>query len=164
MIGKSAKVGKLHLAERHLNQEKTPLKVNVNANVNVNVSTQKLGRDYSMSTVMVVDDSVTLREMIADLLKGRGLNVTVASDGVEALEQIKANRPDLVVLDIVMPRMNGYEVCRRLKSDPKTQNLPSHFTLKNWSARLSNCCAVEVEEEGQKKCLEWFQFLLPQPL
>ena len=77
-----------------------------------------------MSTVMVVDDSVTLREMIADLLKGRGLNVTVASDGVEALEQIKANRPDLVVLDIVMPRMNGYEVCRRLKSDPKTQNLP----------------------------------------
>ncbi|NQE36987.1 DNA-binding response regulator MtrA [Microcoleus sp. IPMA8] len=120
MIEKSAKVGKLHLAERNLNQEKTPLKVNVN----VNVSTQKLGRDYSMSTVMVVDDSVTLREMIADLLKGRGLNVTVASDGVEALEQIKANRPDLVVLDIVMPRMNGYEVCRRLKSDPKTQNLP----------------------------------------
>lgn len=124
MIGKPAKVGKLHLTERNLNQEKTPLKVNVNANVNVNVSTQKLGRDYSMSTVMVVDDSVTLREMIADLLKGRGLNVTVASDGVEALEQIKANRPDLVVLDIVMPRMNGYEVCRRLKSDPKTQNLP----------------------------------------
>ena len=77
-----------------------------------------------MSTVMVVDDSVTLREMIADLLKGRGLNVTVASDGVEALEQIKTNRPDLVVLDIVMPRMNGYEVCRRLKSDPKTQSLP----------------------------------------
>jgi twitching motility two-component system response regulator PilH len=108
-------VGKLHLTERNLNQAKTPFIVNV--------STQKLGKDY-MSTVMVVDDSVTLREMIADLLKGRGLNVTVASDGVEALEQIKANRPDLVVLDIVMPRMNGYEVCRRLKSDPKTQSLP----------------------------------------
>lgn len=77
-----------------------------------------------MSTVMVVDDSVTLRQMIAELLEGRGLKVTVASDGVEALEQIKTNRPDLVVLDIVMPRMNGYEVCRRLKSDPKTQSLP----------------------------------------
>lgn len=77
-----------------------------------------------MSTVMVVDDSVTLREMIADLLKSRGLNVTVASDGVEALEQIKVNCPDLVVLDIVMPRMNGYEVCRRLKSDPKTVKVP----------------------------------------
>ena len=59
MIEKSAKVGKLHLAERNLNQEKTPLKVNVSVNVNENVSTQKLGRDYSMSTVMVVDDSVT---------------------------------------------------------------------------------------------------------
>lgn len=108
-------MGKLDLTERNFNQAKTPFIVNV--------STQKLGKDY-MSTVMVVDDSVTLREMIADLLKGRGLNVTVASDGVEALEQIKANRPDLVVLDIVMPRMNGYEVCRRLKSDPKTQSLP----------------------------------------
>jgi twitching motility two-component system response regulator PilH len=108
-------VGKLQITECNLDRGQPPSIVNV--------STQKLGRDY-MSTVMVVDDSVTLREMIADLLKGRGLNVTVASDGVEALEQIKANRPDLVVLDIVMPRMNGYEVCRRLKSDPKTQNLP----------------------------------------
>ncbi len=108
-------MGKLQITQPNLARGQPPFIVNV--------STQKLGRDY-MSTVMVVDDSVTLREMIADLLKGRGLNVTVASDGVEALEQIKANRPDLVVLDIVMPRMNGYEVCRRLKSDPKTQNLP----------------------------------------
>lgn len=116
MIGKWAKVGKLNPKEQNFNQANIPFIVNV--------STQKLGKDYFMSTVMVVDDSVTLREMIADLLKGRGLNVTVASDGVEALEQIKTNRPDLVVLDIVMPRMNGYEVCRRLKSDPKTQSLP----------------------------------------
>lgn len=77
-----------------------------------------------MSTVLVVEDSVTQREMITDLLKGSGLTVTVASDGVEALEKIQGHRPDLVVLDIVMPRMNGYEVCRRLKADPKTQHLP----------------------------------------
>jgi twitching motility two-component system response regulator PilH len=77
-----------------------------------------------MSTVLVVEDSVTQREMITDLLKGSGLNVTVASDGVEALEQIQGHRPDLVVLDIVMPRMNGYEVCRQLKANPKTQNIP----------------------------------------
>jgi twitching motility two-component system response regulator PilH len=62
--------------------------------------------------------------MITDLLKGSGLSVTVAGDGVEALEQIQGHRPDLVVLDIVMPRMNGYEVCRRLKADPKTQDVP----------------------------------------
>lgn len=77
-----------------------------------------------MSKVLVVEDSVTQREMITDLLKGSGLDVTVASDGVEALEQIEDLRPDLVVLDIVMPRMNGYEVCRQIKSNPSTQNIP----------------------------------------
>ena len=77
-----------------------------------------------MSTVLVVEDSVTQREMITDLLKGSGLNVSIATDGVEALEHIEGHRPDLVVLDIVMPRMNGYEVCRRIKADPKTQNVP----------------------------------------
>jgi twitching motility two-component system response regulator PilH len=77
-----------------------------------------------MSTVLVVEDSVTQREMITDLLKGSGLTVMVATDGLEALERIEGQPPDLVVLDIVMPRMNGYEVCRRLKSDPKTQGVP----------------------------------------
>jgi len=77
-----------------------------------------------MSTVLVVEDSVSQRQMICDLLKESGLKVTVATDGVEALESIQDRCPDLVVLDIVMPKMNGYEVCRRLKADPKTQNLP----------------------------------------
>jgi twitching motility two-component system response regulator PilH len=77
-----------------------------------------------MSTVIVVDDSISLRSMIAKLLKQSGMKVLEASDGVEGLEKILSNPPDLVVLDIVMPRMNGYEVCRRLKSDKKTQGLP----------------------------------------
>ncbi|MBW4508456.1 MAG: response regulator [Scytonematopsis contorta HA4267-MV1] len=77
-----------------------------------------------MSIVLIVEDSIAQREMITDLLKASGLTVTHASDGLEALEAIQAARVDLVVLDIVMPRMNGYEVCRRLKSDPKTQNVP----------------------------------------
>ncbi|PPT11063.1 two-component system regulatory protein [Geitlerinema sp. FC II] len=67
---------------------------------------------------------MTQREMIANLLRGSGLTVIEATDGVEALDKIQGNPPDLVVLDIVMPRMNGYEVCRRLKADPKTQNVP----------------------------------------
>ncbi len=77
-----------------------------------------------MNTVLVVEDSVTQREMIEDLLKGSGLAVTTASDGVEALEQILNNCPDIVVMDIVMPRMNGYELCRRIKTDPKTERVP----------------------------------------
>jgi twitching motility two-component system response regulator PilH len=76
-----------------------------------------------MSEVLVVEDSLTLRHMISDLLKDNGLKVTVVCDGVEALEHIQEFRPDLVILDIVMPRMNGYEVCRRLKSDPMMKNV-----------------------------------------
>ncbi len=77
-----------------------------------------------MSIVLVVEDSAAQRQMILDLLKGSGLQVSEAADGVEALEHIEETSPDLVVLDIVMPRMNGYEVCRRLKNHPKTQNVP----------------------------------------
>lgn len=78
-----------------------------------------------MSMVLVVEDSIPQREMITDLLMRSGLTVTAASDGAEALAHIQAgSHPDLVVLDIVMPRMNGYEVCRRIKSDPITQNVP----------------------------------------
>lgn len=77
-----------------------------------------------MSTVLVVEDSPAQREMITDLLRGSGLDVSVATDGVEALEQIQTHPPDIVILDIVMPRMNGYELCRRLKSDPITQAVP----------------------------------------
>lgn len=79
-----------------------------------------------MSTVLVVEDSLTQRQMIAELLKDSDLSASVVSvsDGVEALEQIRNQRPDLVVLDIVMPRMNGYEVCRQIKTDPNTQDVP----------------------------------------
>lgn len=72
----------------------------------------------------MVEDSIPQREMIIGLLRGSGLDVSVANDGVEALERIQGSPPDLVVLDIVMPRMNGYELCRRLKADPATQNVP----------------------------------------
>jgi len=77
-----------------------------------------------MSKVLVVEDSVTQREMISQLLKNSGLAVTVANDGLEALGRLKNTKPDIVVLDIVMPKMNGYEVCRRIKSDPTTKDIP----------------------------------------
>ncbi len=77
-----------------------------------------------MSIVLVVEDSVTQREMIEDLLKGSGLTVKTAGDGVEALEKMQGSCPDIVVMDIIMPRMNGYELCRRIKTDPKTNRVP----------------------------------------
>jgi twitching motility two-component system response regulator PilH len=77
-----------------------------------------------MSTVLVVEDSVAQREMIKDLLESSGLKVTAVSDGFEALKFIQGTPPDLVLLDIVMPKMNGYEVCRQIKSNATTKTLP----------------------------------------
>jgi CheY-like chemotaxis protein len=80
-----------------------------------------------MSTVLVVEDSRSQRECISNQLSWSGLNVIQASDGVEALEQIQANCPDLVLLDIIMPRMDGFGVCNLLKANPETQNIPVIF-------------------------------------
>ena len=73
-----------------------------------------------ISLALVVDDDPTQRLIISKLLKKLGLNVIVASDGIEALEQVQSCCPALVILDLLMPRMNGYEVCRRLKENNRT--------------------------------------------
>jgi twitching motility two-component system response regulator PilH len=77
-----------------------------------------------MSTVLIVDDSPTVREMLSEQLKRSGFNVAEAADGEEAIEKIKAILPDLVITDIVMPRKNGYELCRWIKNEPDTKNIP----------------------------------------
>ena len=77
-----------------------------------------------MKTVLVVDDSTAQREMMKELLQASGMTVNVAMDGEQAVAVALEIIPDIVVLDVVMPKMNGYEVCRKLKSDPKTQNVP----------------------------------------
>lgn len=80
-----------------------------------------------MSTVLVVDDSHTVREMIVDLLGNIGITVLEAADGEEGKTKIQASLPDLVVMDIVMPKLNGYELCRWLKNNPDTQDIPVIF-------------------------------------
>ena len=77
-----------------------------------------------MKTVLVVDDSTPQREMIKELLQASGMIVSVASDGEQAVAVALEIIPDMIVLDVVMPNMNGYEVCRMLKSNPKTQAVP----------------------------------------
>jgi twitching motility two-component system response regulator PilH len=77
-----------------------------------------------MSTVLIVDDSLTLRQMLSELLKGNGLQVREATNGIEAKEQIESAAPDLVITDLIMPQMNGYELCRWIKNQPNTQKIP----------------------------------------
>jgi twitching motility two-component system response regulator PilH len=77
-----------------------------------------------MSTVLIVDDSQTLRQMLTELLENSGLRVVEAVNGAEAKEKIEAKAPDLVITDLIMPQMNGYELCRWIKSQPTTQAIP----------------------------------------
>ena len=77
-----------------------------------------------MSTVLIVDDSVTVREMVSGMLINSGLSVIEATNGLEAKEKIQNSPPDLVITDLIMPDMNGYELCRWIKNDPKSQNIP----------------------------------------
>jgi adenylate cyclase len=74
--------------------------------------------------ILVVDDQRAIAEMMTGVLQGRGYEVLTAFDGESALRQVRAERPDLVVSDILMPGMDGYELCRRVRSDPLTALLP----------------------------------------
>lgn len=76
-----------------------------------------------MSTVLVVDDTPSTRELICGYLRKAGYQVIEANNGKEAMEKALAQTPDLVITDVVMPEMNGFELCRSLKKNPTTQNL-----------------------------------------
>ncbi|WP_088891625.1 response regulator [Leptolyngbya ohadii] len=77
-----------------------------------------------MSTVLIVDDSQTVRKMLSDLLQNSGIQVVEATNGIEAQEKIQSNLPDLVITDLIMPGMNGYDLCRWMKKEPEMQNIP----------------------------------------
>jgi class 3 adenylate cyclase len=74
--------------------------------------------------VLVVDDTPVNLKLLADLLGARGYTVTTAATGAEALEKIDAAPPDLVLLDVMMPGMSGYDVCRKIRENPATAMLP----------------------------------------
>jgi len=74
--------------------------------------------------ILVVDDDPDLVETVAMMLESKGCEVGRAYDGVEAEESIKERRPDLIVLDIMMPRKDGYVLCAELKSDDDTKDIP----------------------------------------
>ena len=76
------------------------------------------------STVLVVDDNLQNVELMQAYLETLNCLVHVAVDGIDALQKVPKVRPDLILLDIMMPRMSGFEVCRRLKADPKTREIP----------------------------------------
>ena len=74
--------------------------------------------------VMVVDDSLTMRKVTSRVLERHNFEVSAARDGVEALEKLEERVPDLMLLDIEMPRMDGYELATTMKADPRFKDVP----------------------------------------
>jgi putative two-component system response regulator len=77
-----------------------------------------------MSTVLIVDDDPTAREALVAILEGEGYELQQAKDGIQTLRMLKQVQPDLILLDVMMPGMTGFEVCQRIRSDPQIAEIP----------------------------------------
>lgn len=77
----------------------------------------------TQKTILVVEDSPTELLMLTNVLQDRGYSFAVATDGEEALQKASQHKPALVLLDILLPKKNGFQVCRTLKSSPETSGI-----------------------------------------
>ena len=77
-----------------------------------------------MQKVLIIEDESALQKTLWDILTREGYGVIKALDGEIGLRQAKTALPDLIILDLILPKMNGFEVLKAIKADPKTQNIP----------------------------------------
>ena len=75
-------------------------------------------------TILVADDQAANRELLEELLAAQGNKVITVPDGAAALEELSKTQVDLVLLDVMMPRLNGFEACERIKNNPETYSIP----------------------------------------
>ncbi|MEK6681763.1 MAG: response regulator [Nitrospirota bacterium] len=80
-----------------------------------------------MQKILIADDEEDIRLIIRLALEDKGYTVLAASNGLEVLEKAGAEKIDLIILDAAMPKMDGYEACRRLKNNPSTKDIPVIF-------------------------------------
>lgn len=99
------------------------------------------------SKILLVDDEPSIVKMVGRRLEVEGYEVVVAMDGQEALLKIRDQKPDLIILDLMLPKVNGYEICTTLKNNPQTQQIPVvMFTAKtqNRDERLGMECGADA--------------------
>jgi DNA-binding response OmpR family regulator len=75
-------------------------------------------------TILIADDSQAVRDILQMSLETLGYSVLIAEDGERAMERIQSASPDLIIADVMMPKVNGFQICRRVKSDPATRRTP----------------------------------------
>ncbi len=81
--------------------------------------------DFKSYTILIVEDESFLSKVLAERMEDEGFGrITVAGNGEEALEQVKAHIPNIILLDMILPRMNGFEVLEHLQADPKFKKIP----------------------------------------
>ena len=78
----------------------------------------------TLPTILIVEDSATQAKQLAAQLAKHGLNILIAEDGPDGLRAVDEHHPDAVILDVNLPTMTGYQVCRRLKRDEATSDIP----------------------------------------
>ncbi len=83
--------------------------------------------DKTKKKILIVDDDNTLREFLESIFSEKGFTVLVAAEGTEGLRLAHFELPDLIILDVTMPRLSGWEVCKRLKKDDRSRNIPIIF-------------------------------------
>lgn len=95
--------------------------------------------------VLIIDDEPELVKAIEVRLKNSGYEVEIAYDGLVGIDKVKEVKPDLILLDIIMPKMDGYEVCKRLKANSETEGIPIIiFTASQQRDLEKKCRAVGV--------------------
>lgn len=77
-----------------------------------------------MKTILIADDEADLLETISFRLEASGYSVITALDGQEAVDKARAAKPDIILLDVMMPKMNGFQACKEIKTDPATRSIP----------------------------------------
>jgi DNA-binding response OmpR family regulator len=80
--------------------------------------------DAQTARILIADDTPQAAELLEAYLSGPEYDLDFAADGEETLKRVAAKRPDLILLDVMMPRLSGFEVCKRLRADPVTKGIP----------------------------------------
>jgi len=118
-------------------------------------------------TILVVEDQEDNRQILRDLLSSAGYKMNEAGDGQEALAAVAKNRPDLILMDIQLPIMDGYEATRRIKADPKTRTIPivvvTSYALSGdeAKAREAGCDAYVTKPYSPRQLLAKIKEFLP---